>query len=278
MGGGSESRAAFDMYVAEFIGTAALLAGGLSLVIFMFGEGTPMARVLPNEALRRSVTGFLFGSIGAAIALSPVGRVSGAHLNPAVTIGFRLMGKLESGLGLGYIAAQLAGAVAGCVPLLAWGAMGRSISFGATLPGPGYATSTVLLGEVLTTFGLVTMLCVFLAAPPFRRFTPFAIPFLYAIMVPLEASISGTSTNPARTFGPAVISGQWRGWWIYWVGPLLGMLAAILVCSSFASRIEVAKLYHFESDHGGVFRRMRERRLARRERRQALRAGSAMER
>jgi aquaporin Z len=82
------------------------------------------------------------------------------------------------------------------------------------------------------------------------------IPFLYAVMVPLEAAISGTSTNPARTFGPALISGRWDGWWIYWLGPILGMLVAILVCSSFASRIEVAKLYHFETDRRRLFHRM----------------------
>jgi aquaporin Z len=74
--------------------------------------------------------------------------------------------------------------------------------------------------------------------------------------VPLEAPISGTSTNPARTFGPALISGRWEGWWIYWVGPLIGTLAAIAVCGSLARRIEVAKLYHFESDRRRLFHRM----------------------
>jgi CBS-domain-containing membrane protein len=53
-------------------------------------------------------------------------------------------------------------------------------------------------------------------------------------MVPLEASISGTSTNPARAFGPALISGQWVGWWVYWVGPLIGTLIAVFVCSFLA--------------------------------------------
>jgi aquaporin Z len=82
------------------------------------------------------------------------------------------------------------------------------------------------------------------------------VPFLYAVMVPLEAHISGTSTNPARTFGPALISGRWDGWWIYWVGPLVGMMIAIAMFSSFARRIEVAKLYHFESDRRRLFHRM----------------------
>lgn len=75
-------------------------------------------------------------------------------------------------------------------------------------------------------------------------------------MVTLETALSGTSTNPARTFGPALISGRWDGWWIYWVGPLTGTLAAIVVCSSLARRIEVAKLYHFDSDRRRILHRM----------------------
>ena len=75
-------------------------------------------------------------------------------------------------------------------------------------------------------------------------------------MVYLEASISGTSTNPARSLGPALVSGQWQGWWIYWVGPLIGAFLASLACSLLAKRITVAKLYYFDSDRDGLFRRM----------------------
>jgi aquaporin Z len=169
---------------------------------------------------------------------------------------FWLMRKLDMRAALGYIGAQMLGAALGALPLLAWGSMGRSVAFGATLPGAGYSTAAVLMGEVATTFGLVAGLCVFIAYRPLRPFTPYMIPFLYAVMVPLEGAISGTSTNPARTFGPALISGRWDGWWIYWAGPMLGMLIAILVCSSIARRIEVAKLYHFEHDRRRIFNRM----------------------
>jgi aquaporin Z len=171
-------------------------------------------------------------------------------------MGFWLMQKLDMRAALGYIVAQMLGACLGALPLLAWGSMGRSVAFGATLPGAGYSTAAVLMGEVATTFGLVAALCVFIGFRPLRPFTPYMIPFLYAVMVPLEGAISGTSTNPARTFGPALISGRWDGWWIYWVGPMLGTLMAILACGSIARRIEVAKLYHFESDRRRLFHRM----------------------
>jgi aquaporin Z len=75
-------------------------------------------------------------------------------------------------------------------------------------------------------------------------------------MVYAEAPISGTSCNPARSLGPALISGQWHGSWIYWVGPMFGALFATLACSFLAKRIETAKLYRFDSDRDGLFRRM----------------------
>jgi len=244
------------LFVSEFLGTAVLLLVGLSVVILMFGTGSPFARLLPNEALRRTITGFLFGTTGALIALSWVGKASGAHLNPVVTLGFWLMRKVDSRTAAGYALAQVTGASAGVLPLLAWGAMGRSVAFGATTPGEHYSLAMVFAGEAITTFAMIAGLCLFLASRNLRRFTPAMFPLLYGVMVPLEAAISGTSTNPARTLGPAIISGQWHGWWIYWAAPLIGTLVAILVCSLLARRIEVAKLYHFDNDRDRLFRRM----------------------
>jgi aquaporin Z len=74
-------------------------------------------------------------------------------------------------------------------------------------------------------------------------------------MVWAESPVSGTSTNPARTLGPALISGQWESGWIYWVGPLVGTLLAVLCFSFLAKRIEVAKLYHFETANDRLVRR-----------------------
>ena len=261
-GSAKDARVRRRLFVSEVVGTAALVCGGLSIVILMSGEGSPLKSLIPNEYVRMALTGFLFGCIGGAIALSRVGTESGAHINPAVTTGFWLLRKLDARAAGGYIVAQLLGAWLGSLPLLAWGAMGHSIAYGATVPGAGYSTSAVVLGEALTTFGLTATLCVFLGFRHLRRYTPFTMPVLYAIMVPLEAHISGTSTNPARTFGPAVISGRWEGWWIYWLGPMLGMAVAIVACSSIARRIEVAKLYHFESDRRRLFHRMAARKPA----------------
>jgi len=244
----------WQILVSELVGTALLVCIGLTIVILMFGTGSPGARAIPDEGWRRLITGFLFGTTGALIALSPVGTESGAHINPVVTFGFWMMGKLKSKTALGYVLAQLAGGIIGALPLLLWGAMGGSVAFGATLPGEGYAAGTVLLGEAITTFGLIAGLCIFLGYRPLRPFTPALFPFLYALMVYAESPLSGTSTNPARSLGPAVVSGAWQGWWIYWVGPMIGTLAGVAVFSFLARRIEVAKVYHFESDRRRLFR------------------------
>ncbi len=247
----------WTIFASEFIGTALLIGVGLSVVILDFGSGSPVVRLIPDAGLRRLITGFLFGSTGALIALSPVGKESGAHINPAVTLAFRLMGKIRNSHAAGYILAQLTGGIAGAVPLLLWGNIGNSVAFGATQPGTAYGSWLALLGEVLTTFALIIGLFFFLRHPRLRRFTPALFPILYAIMVFLEAPVSGTSTNPARTLGPAVISGDWAGWWVYWLGPVLGAIFGVLAYKySWLRRleIEVAKIYHFDHDPHRIFK------------------------
>lgn len=216
-----------------------------------------MALLLPDPGLRRLITGFIFGTIGALIAVSPLGRVSGAHLNPTVTFSFVLMGRMRWRHAGGYVLAQLAGAAAGSIPLLAWGSLGRSVQFGSTAPGAGSTDWIALLGEAAATFVMLICLFFFLSRRNIRRYTPLLFPVLYALLVFLEAPLSGTSTNPARSLGPSLISGDWHSWWIYWVGPALGVLLAVGIHTRTwlgKLEIEVAKLYHFEHDPHGVFR------------------------
>jgi aquaporin Z len=243
------------LLMAEFAGTALLVAAGVSLVILDFGSGSPLVAALPDAGLRRLLTGFGFGAVGALIAVSPIGKVSGAHINPVVTLAFWLKGAMGGRLALGYVTAQLSGAVAGALPLLAWGRMGESVGFGATCPGVTVGPGAALLGEVVTTAALILGLFVFVGHGRLRPFTPLLFPFLYAVMVYLEAPVSGTSTNPARSFGPAVVSGVWTDWWVYVAGPAAGALLGSGTHGFTLVRrfeVEVAKLYHFEHDPHGV--------------------------
>lgn len=238
------------LYAAEAAGTALLVFGGLSVVILIFGDGSVIARWLPDAALRRFIAGGLFGTVGALITISPLGRASGAHINPSVSFAFWLEGKLKWRDLLGYVLAQMGGAVAGALALLSWGRMGRSVHFGVTVAGSA-GTWAALGGETVATAALVLTIFICAAHERSRPFTPWMIPPLFALLVCVEGPLSGASTNLARSFGPAVISGEWRGFWIYIVGPLAGALLAVGVLRLRligAHRVHVARLAHFAAD------------------------------
>jgi aquaporin Z len=207
-----------------------------------------MLDLIPSAELRRFLTGALFGSVGALIAVSSIGRISGAHLNPAVSLAFWLEGKLAWRDAVFYVVAQFIGGLAGAMPLLAWGQMGRSIAFGATEPGAGVPIWSALIGEVCVTFLLILTIFTTAASPQTRPFTPLTMPVLFSVLVWLEAPISGTGANPARSFGPAFIAGVSEGQWIYLVGPSLGAVIAIGFMRLEIlglPRVTVARLFHF---------------------------------
>ncbi|MHB1891279.1 MAG: MIP/aquaporin family protein [Acidimicrobiales bacterium] len=255
----------WQLFVSELVGTALLVALGLSVVIIDFGHGGAVTDLVHNAAARRAITGFAFGLIGALITFSAVGKVSGAHLNPVMSIAFWLERKLSARHLAGYLTAQFLGALAGAVPLLAWKSFGAGVHYGATIPGP-QGSLIAALGEAATTFCLVFGIFTLLGSASLRRFTPLLLPPLYALMVWIEAPLSGTSTNPARSFGPAVVAADWQSFWVYLAGPIAGMLLAVALRRlPFLDRleVEVAKVYHFAHDPHRVFRSPDDRRTAR---------------
>jgi aquaporin Z len=235
-------------YAAEAVGTALLVFVGLSAVIFDFGPGSPVAALVPAAFARRLLTGFLFGATGALVAVGPVGRVSGAHLNPVLSAGFWLAGSLGARDALAYAAAQFVGALGGAAALpLAWGAFGAAVRFGATLPGTAGTAWPAVAGETLATFALVGAILFFVGHPRLRPFTPAMLPPLVAVIVACEAPWSGASMNPARTLGPAVVAWAFRGLWAYFLGPSAGAAAAALAFVR-TDRVHVAKLAHHGHD------------------------------
>jgi aquaporin Z len=211
-----------ELYLSEMIGTAVLVFFGLSVVILVNAPEGPLAQAIPSAGWRRALAGFLFGSVGALVAYSPVGRISGAHINPAMTLAFWLEGKIHWRDALCYVAAQCAGAACGAAALAVWGGWGRSVGEGATVPGPAWGPVWATGGEVLCGFLLVVLLFAFAARRSTQPFTPLVNAPLFALLVWLEAPLSGASANPARSFGPALVTGTWQDHWVYWVGPLLG--------------------------------------------------------
>jgi len=150
----NEGRVHLAEWACELSGTAILLFGGLSAVFFDFGHGSPMGTILPSTAARFFLTGLLFGSVGGLVAVSPLGRRSGAHLNPAVTLAFRITGHVHRVDLPGYAVAQCAGAIIGAIcARLVWGSTASQLRFGATVP-----TVTVwqaLVIEAMMTFALL---------------------------------------------------------------------------------------------------------------------------
>jgi len=194
--------------------------------------------------------------VGALIAVSRVGKISGAHLNPVVTLAFWLEGRLSGGVATGYVLAQLIGGTLGALPLRLWGAMGASVAYGTTTPGPS-GPWIAAVGEAGATFCLVAGLFLFLGHDRLRGYTPLLFPLLYGLLVWAEAPLSGTSTNPARSLGPGLVSGELQGWWVYLAGPLAGALAAIWVRRAWpwarTLEVRVAKVFHFAHDAYGIF-------------------------
>jgi aquaporin Z len=236
------------LYLAEGAGTALLVFFGLSMVIVFFGDGSELAMWLPSAGLRRFLAGACFGTVGALITISPLGRVSGAHINPAISFAFWLEAKLAWRDTLGYVLAQLLGALLGARVLLLWGPMGRSVQYGASSVGAGISVWLAFGGEVLATAALVLAIFITAAHARTRRFTPWTIPPLFAWLVWWEGPWSGASANPARSLGPALLIGQWQHFWIYVLGPLLGAALAVAWLRLEVlgqHRVQVARLFHF---------------------------------
>jgi aquaporin Z len=135
------------------------------------------------------------------------------------------------------------GAILGCVPLIfLWGNQGSSIQYGITLPGQ-QGLLAAFISEVLATGALIVYLYIFIGRKELRNYTPYGIPFLYGFLNIFFAAPSGDSTNPARSFGPAVIAGNFKYYWLYWAAPVVGVLIATL----YFKRRRIRHIYHMEA-------------------------------
>ena len=155
-----------------------------------------------------------------------MGAVSGAHLNPAVSLAFALRRDFPWKRLPGYVLAQLIGATLACLFLDA--VFGNVQHLGATLPGPGYANWQALLMEVVLTAVLVSVILgTASTAQNVGRVAALAVGGYIALAGLWSAPVSGTSMNPVRSFGPALVSGDFSSYWVYVLGPLAGACIAV---------------------------------------------------
>jgi aquaporin Z len=149
---------------------------------------------------------------------------------------------------VGYVVAQMLGGIAGAAMLAGvWKKYAASVNNGMTLPGAGWALWQVFAFEAAMTGLLVLLILVFVSNHRLMRWTPLMCWIVVATMVWLEAPISGTSLNPARSYGPALVSWKWADQWIYAVAPplggVLGLMAFRLVRAE-GREILTGKLFH----------------------------------
>jgi aquaporin Z len=229
---------------------------GLGLFMFLacvFGvlldhPSSPLHQMIGNATLRRVLFGSAMGATAILNIYSPWGKRSGAHFNPATTLTFWRLGKIETSDAVFYSLSQFAGGIAGV--LGAWLLVGNrvahpNVNFVATIPGES-GVAVAFIAEVVITLILISVVLRVSNTARFSRYAGLFVGALVMIFISVEAPLSGMSMNPARTFGSAVPGGVWTALWIYFVAPPIGMLLAAQGYLRLMGRHRVycAKLHH----------------------------------
>ena len=206
----------FRRCAAEFTGTFGLVFAG---------TGAIMVDRLSGGVVTNLGIGLTFGLIVAAMIYT-LGHVSGAHINPAVTLGFAIARRFPWREVPFYAAAQLGGAAA--ASLVLWGLLGKAADMGATTPSGDVWQS--FGAEILLTFFLMLVIIAVATDPRARaQAAPIAIGATVALEATFAGPISGASMNPARSFGPALVGWVWDHHWIYWVATVIGAALAVML-------------------------------------------------
>ncbi|KAI5084085.1 hypothetical protein GOP47_0001079 [Adiantum capillus-veneris] len=222
LGGFEETFGADSLraYVAEFISTLLFVFAGVGSVLAFgaldSGDLTPAG--LAAIALTHAFALFVTVAIAA--------NISGGHVNPAVTFGLALGGHITFFKGLLYWIAQLLGATVACY-LLKVATNGLTPAVHAL--GSGESAIEGVICEIIITFGLVYTVHATAVDPQagdIAKIAPICIGFVVGANILAAGPFSGGSMNPARSFGPALVSGDWSDHWVYWVGPLIGAALA----------------------------------------------------
>jgi aquaporin Z len=215
------SRAEFEDPSLEYRRLFSELLGTFMLVLVAAGGGLLHAKGQISLAAAVVAPGLMVLAI-----ILFMGAVSGAHLNPGVSLAFAVRGDFPWRRAPGYIVTQLLGATLACLFLLA--VFGNVEHLGATLPGPGYHDWQALLMEIALTAVLVSVILgTASGAQNVGAVGAFGVGGYIALAGLWSAPVSGTSMNPARSFGPALVSGDWSAYWVYVLGPLAGAAIAV---------------------------------------------------
>jgi aquaporin Z len=232
---------------AELIGTLFQLSLGFMAVAVLSVRSSPV-RIEPLTP-RLLAIGAVFGLLAAAVATSPVGKRSGAHLNPAVTLGFFLRGHVHRHDVVGYMTAQVLGALgAAAIFSAVLGGWAAEVHYAVTQPGPQIGPAAAIGIEAGLTGCLLFVIFNLLSSARTARWTPAVVVGVLALLIVAGARYTGASMNPARTLGPATVADTWNLLWVYFIGPPLGAVAAAAAFRVLlpTRRTLTAKLFHDE--------------------------------
>ena len=211
-------------------------AGELALYMFfacafatlLQHPASPVRHFIVSAVSRRALMGLAMGAMVIAIVMTPCGKQSGGHFNPAITFTFYRLGKVQLWDALFYAAAQFSGAISGVAiaTYVPRGVPGSdAVRYAVTAPGV-YGNAGAFVAELTISFILMTTILFVSNRETPARYTPYLVGALYAIYITFEKPLSGMSMNPARTFGSAIHASYWHALWIHFIAPTLGMLAA----------------------------------------------------
>lgn len=208
------------------------------LAIYMFSTclfatllqhpASPVRHAIQADLSRHALMGLAIGATVIAMILSPWGQQSGGHFNPALTLAFYRLGKLQPWDAMFYATAQFFGAIAGVAVaqyLLRGAPADDAVRYAVTTPGM-YGKAVAFVAETAISFVLMITILAVSNREVLARYTPYFVGALYAIFITFETPLSGMSMNPARTFASALHAGYWDALWIYFTAPTLGMLVA----------------------------------------------------
>jgi aquaporin Z len=241
-------RTHWPEYLMEAAELGLFMISACAFTVLLYHPASPAAHLIQDDVRRRVLMGCAMGATAIAIIFSPLGKRSGGHFNPAVTLTFLRLGKISSWDGGFYALFQFAGGITGVG--LASLAMGnlvahKSVNYAATVPGPA-GPLRAFVAELVITFILMSVILTVSNTRKLARWTGLFAGALVAAYIGIESPISGMSMNPARTFGSASVGSIWTSLWIYFTAPPLGMLLAAEIYKRLKPRREVAcaKLHH----------------------------------
>lgn len=235
-------------YLIEAFCLGAFMVSACLVTAILQYPGSPVRRAIPSDFARQALGGLAMGLTLVALVYSPWGKRSGAHMNPAMTLTWFRLGKVDPRDAIFYALAQTVGALAGvCVSALVLGSVIRdtTVNYAVTVPGP-HGIGTAFVAEFAISFGMMLLVLVTSNAPKLASFTGLFAGVTVALYITFESPISGMSMNPARTLGSALPADVFNGFWIYFVAPPLAMFAAAELYTWLRGRSSAAcaKLVH----------------------------------